>query len=79
MFGGSLAGGLLATFLPPLMGSSLLTLFGASALLRAGVFILMHGRFDEVRESRFIRKRHMIFKILRFPASPLVKAARENA
>ena len=79
IFGGSLAGGLLSTILPPVMGSSLLTLFLVSAVLRAGVFSLMHSRFEEVRESRFIRKRRMILKIIRHPVYYFIRPAREKA
>ncbi len=62
---GGVLGGYLATRLPPVNGSSLLTLMLLSGLLRLSVYLLFSPHFQEVRGSaRPVSSRRLFFSVL---------------
>lgn len=58
---GSLAGGLLASYLPPILGYPLLTLFALSGVLRAIVAVLLRRSVREVRKVPSVGLLQLLF------------------
>ncbi len=85
IFVGTSLGGYLAEWLPPVNGSSLLTLFGLSGALRLLAHLFLERRFDEVRaSSRRVSSRELFFSVVgirplwgEHPESPMSSLRRD--
>lgn len=63
LFLGASLGGLLAARLPPVQGSSILTLFALSSACRLAFYFALFRRFQEVRPSREVSLQELFFSV----------------
>ncbi len=64
IFLGSSLGGFLASRLPPLLGHRLLSLFAISCLARLAFYLLLSGRFREVRPAHDVSLQDLFFSVV---------------
>jgi MFS family permease len=64
VFLGSLTGGFLASRLPPLLGHRLLSLFALSCFGRLAFYLLLSGRFREVRPAHDVSLHDLFFSVV---------------
>ncbi len=75
LFLGASVGGFLASRLPPLQGSSLLSLFALSSLCRLFFYFILFHRFQEVRPSREVSIQELFFSVVGI--RPLIGISRD--
>lgn len=64
IFLGSSIGGFLASRLPPLLGYRLLSVFAISCAARLGFYLLLSGRFREVRPAHDVSLQELFFSVV---------------